>query len=149
MLAKRKKNVKHGQKYEEQNESFTEPVSNFDDRQNRVGIENNINADDDCSIYDAALRNNTLRMRRRSHASSLKDNNLFQNGGSSVTNIIHIFGSCRDDKVIIISPESNFRLAWDAFVGLLVVYYTIIVPVRVAFDRARTKKRGNSSRYDF
>ena len=47
-----------------------------------------------------------------------------------------LLGFCRDGKVIIISPESNFRLAWDAFVGLLVVYYTIIVPVRVAFDRA-------------
>ena len=27
-------------------------------------------------------------------------------------------------------------MAWDAFVGILVVYYTIIVPVRVAFDSA-------------
>ena len=37
---------------------------------------------------------------------------------------------------IVLSPESSIRMFWDMFVGILVVYYTIIVPARIAFDNA-------------
>ena len=37
---------------------------------------------------------------------------------------------------VVFSPESSFRMFWDMFVGVLVVYYTIIVPARMAFDTA-------------
>ena len=100
-----------------------------------TGNQNTVNDDDESiigSLQDQDVV--SMRTRRRSHASSLKDQERSKFKRSTIANIV--IGVCKQEKPIIISPESNFRLAWDAFVGILVVYYTIIVPVRVAFDSA-------------
>ena len=34
----------------------------------------------------------------------------------------------------IIMPDSSFRLMWDLFILLLILYYAVAVPVRVGFD---------------
>ncbi len=82
-----------------------------------------------------------IQKRRRSHASSLKDHERMKFKQGTIASCINGDAFiCKLQKPIIISPESNFRLAWDTVVGILVVYYTIIVPVRVAFDSAKPTK---------
>ena len=51
--------------------------------------------------------------------SRIKRDNLLSNGWNTV-----------------VSPDSPVRSFWDGVLGLLVVYYTIIVPVRISFDNA-------------
>jgi hypothetical protein len=40
----------------------------------------------------------------------------------------------RERKRRVILPESNWKRAWDVFVGLMIMYSVIMVPLRVGFD---------------
>ena len=42
----------------------------------------------------------------------------------------------RHHALPIIMPESNFRMSWDALVAIFVVYYSLVVPMRLVFDLA-------------